>query len=81
MFKKLNLPKQANLIMISKVAFVNSLKVMNRAIYDELNQLLRAVRKEKNLKKSQEIIDEISKSFLTNLSMKELIRIIRKQVV
>ncbi|GFO78865.1 hypothetical protein [Lactococcus lactis] len=67
--------------MISKVAFVNSLKVMNRAIYDELNQLLRAVRKEKNLKKSQEIIDEISKSFLTNLSMKELIRIIRKQVV
>jgi len=79
--KKLNLPKQANLIMISKVAFVNSLKVMNRAIYDELNQLLRAVRKEKNLKKSQEIIDEISKSFLTNLSMKELIRIIRKQVV
>jgi hypothetical protein len=75
------LPKQANLIMISKVAFVNSLKVMNRAIYDELNQLLRAVRKEKNLKKSQEIIDEISKSFLTNLSMKELIRIIRKQVV
>ncbi len=75
------MPKQANLIMISKVAFVNSLKVMNRAIYDELNQLLRAVRKEKNLKKSQEIIDEISKSFLTNLSMKELIRIIRKQVV
>lgn len=67
--------------MISKVAFVNSLKVMNRAIYDELNQLLRAVRKEKNLKKSQEIIDEILKSFLTNLSMKELIRIIRKQVV
>ncbi|KST77327.1 hypothetical protein [Lactococcus lactis] len=67
--------------MISKVAFVNSLKVMNRAIYEELNQLLRAVRKEKNLKKSQEIIDEISKSFLTNLSMKELIRIIRKQVV
>ncbi|MGN8066399.1 hypothetical protein ACTCUF_07675 [Lactococcus lactis] len=67
--------------MISKVAFVNSLKVMNRAIYDELNQLLRAVRKEKNLKKSQEIIDEISKSFLTNLSMRELIRIIRKQVV
>ncbi|BDH81265.1 hypothetical protein LLL8_09220 [Lactococcus lactis] len=43
--------------------------------------MLRAVRKEKNLKKSQEIIDEISKSFLTNLSMKELIRIIRKQVV
>lgn len=41
--------------MISKVAFVNSLKVMNRAIYEELNQLLRAVRKEKNLKKSQEI--------------------------
>ena len=75
------MPKQANLIMISKVAFVNSLKVMNRAIYDELNQLLRAVRKEKNLKKSQEIIDEILKSFLTNLSMKELIRIIRKQVV
>ncbi|CAJ1223696.1 hypothetical protein LLWA12L8_FAMOGCFE_00954 [Lactococcus lactis] len=75
------MPKQANLIMISKVAFVNSLKVMNRAIYEELNQLLRAVRKEKNLKKSQEIIDEISKSFLTNLSMKELIRIIRKQVV
>lgn len=67
--------------MISKVAFVNSLKVMNRAIYDELNQLLRAVWKEKNLKKSQEIIDEISKSFLTNLSMKELIRIIRKQGV
>ncbi|GAA3253474.1 hypothetical protein LMG8520_1356 [Lactococcus lactis subsp. lactis] len=67
--------------MISKVAFVNSLKVMNRAIYEELNQLLRAVRKEKNLKKSQEIIDEISKSFLTNLSMKELIRIIRKQVI
>ncbi|MCJ7968927.1 MAG: hypothetical protein MUW51_08165 [Lactococcus lactis] len=67
--------------MISKVAFVNSLKVMNRPIYDELNQLLRAVRKEKNLKKSQEIIDEISKSFLTNLSMKELIKIIRKQVV
>ncbi|WP_255217713.1 hypothetical protein [Lactococcus lactis] len=75
------MPKKANLIMISKVAFVNSLKVMNRAIYEELNQLLRAVRKEKNLKKSQEIIDEISKSFLTNLSMKELIRIIRKQVI
>lgn len=36
--------------------------------------------KEKDLKKCQEIINEISDSFLTNLSIKELIKIIRKQM-
>jgi len=33
-----------------------------------------------DLKKCQEIINEISDSFLTNLSIKELIKIIRKQM-
>ena len=81
LIQKSSLPKEANLMMISKVAFDNILKVMQVPANADVNQFLRAVRKEKSLQKYQEIINELSDSFLTNLSMKELIKIGRKQVI
>ena len=68
------------MIILSKLALANSLKIVGKPGDGDLNQILKALRKEKDLKKCQEIINEISDSFLTNLSIKELIKIIRKQM-
>lgn len=78
--KEAILPNEANVIILSKLALVNSSKIVGNPADGDLNQILKALRKEKNLKKCQEIINEISDSFLTNLSIKELIKIIRKQM-
>ncbi|QEA60354.1 hypothetical protein [Lactococcus lactis] len=78
--KEVILPNEANVIIISKLALANSLKIVGKPEDGNLNQILKALRKEMDLKKCQEIINEISDSFLTNLSIKELIKIIRKQM-
>ncbi|MGO2630452.1 hypothetical protein [Lactococcus lactis] len=78
--KEVILPNEANVIIISKLALANSLKIVGKQEDGDFNQILKALRKEKDLKKCQEIINEISDSFLTNLSIKELIKIIRKQM-
>ena len=78
--KEVILPNGANVIILSKLALANSLKIVGKPGDGDLNQILKALRKEKDLKKCQEIINEISDSFLTNLSIKELIKIIRKQM-
>lgn len=78
--KEVILLNGANVIILSKLALANSLKIVGKPEDGDLNQILKALRKEKDLKKWQEIINEISDSFLTNLSIKELIKIIRKQM-
>lgn len=75
------LPKEANLVIISKTAYLNCLKLLGSSMDTELNQFLKIVSKEKDLKKFPKMIEEISGSFSTNLSMKELIVIIRKQMM
>lgn len=74
------LPNEANLIFISQKAFEQSLKIVGKPVDGDINQLLKGLRKEKSLAKSQEIIDAISESFLTNVPMKKLINIVRKQI-
>ncbi|WP_259764943.1 hypothetical protein [Lactococcus lactis] len=75
------LPKEANLVIFSKTAYLNCLKLLGSSMDTELNQFLKIVSKEKDLKKFPKMIEEISGSFSTNLSMKELIVIIRKQMM
>lgn len=75
------LPEEANLVIISKVAYINCLKIIGAPIDTDLNQLLRKLRKEKDLKKFQEIIEAISDSFSTNLSLRDLMKIVKKQMM
>ncbi|PLW60934.1 hypothetical protein [Lactococcus lactis] len=74
------LPNEANLIIISKKALEHSLIIVEKPGDGDINQLLKGLHKEKGIEKYQEIIDEISESFLTNVSMKKLINIVRKQM-
>lgn len=75
------LPREANLVIISKTAYLNCLKLFGTSIDTEINQFLKIVGKEKDLNKLSRMIEEISGSFSTNLSMKELRVIIRKKIM
>ena len=75
------LPTEANLVIISTTAYLNCLKLFGTSIDTEINQFLKIVGKEKDLNKLSRMIEEISGSFSTNLSMKELRVIIRKKIM
>jgi hypothetical protein len=75
------LPREANLVIISKTAYLNCLKLVGTSTDTEINQFLKIFGKEKDLKKLSRMLEEISGSFSTNLSMKELRVILRKQII